>query len=80
MLGDRVMSDTFLEEQVRRIQQLAERMTQATRNRVNPDSEAPDRQADYGPLQSVRDVRVVNSVPTRDRATDHSPRRRRRRR
>jgi len=74
------MSDAFLEEQVRRIQQLAERMTQATRNRVSADSESSDRQSDYGPLQSIRDVRVVNSVPTRDRASDRSPRRRRRRR
>ena len=75
------MSDSFLEEQVRRIRQLTERMTQVTKNRATVDSDAPGGDSNYGPLHSVRDVRIVNSVPPRERASasDH-PRRRRRRR
>ncbi len=73
------MGDSFLEEQVRRIRQLTERMTQVT-NRSHVEAEiARERESvGHGPLHSVRDMRVVDSVPRRSAAAD-SPRRRRRR-
>lgn len=75
------MGDRFLEEQVRRIKQLTERMAQVTRRPDLEDAVARDRDISrHDPLHEVRDVRIVNSVPDR-RASAHdgSPRRRRRR-
>jgi hypothetical protein len=75
------MSDSFLEEQVRRIKQLTERMSQATKRSDVHDGIAREHQTSTGPLHAVRDVRVVNSVPDRKRhAIDAADRRHRRRR
>ena len=72
------MSDSFLEEQVRRIRQLAEGMEQVDKERHRFD-EARDRLGSgHRPLD---DVRVFES-PKSDRAVardSSSPRRRRRR-
>jgi len=74
------MSDWFLEQQVRRIKQLTERMSQVTSRHEVEDEIARDRQLSAGPLHDVRDVRVVSSVPHRADASDSAPRRPRRRR
>lgn len=75
------MSDSFLEDQVRRIRQLTERMSQVT-NRTHVEEEiARDREAfGHGPLHAVRDVRVVDSPSRKATAHDSAPVRRRRRR
>jgi len=73
------MSDSFLEEQVRRIRQLTERMTQMIQRREEERASAQERHA-FGPLHEVRDVRIVNSVPTKDAAPDSAARHPRRRR
>jgi hypothetical protein len=75
------MSDSFLEEQVRRIKQLTERMSQVTNRREVEDGIARDRQLSFGPLHDVRDTRIVSSVPpTRHEASDSTARRSGRRR
>jgi hypothetical protein len=75
------MSDSFLEEQVRRIKQLTERMSQVTDRREVENGIARDRQFSSGPLHDVRDMRIVSSVPQAKReASDSTPRRSRRRR
>ena len=72
------MSDSFLEEQVRRIKQLTEWMTQvADRSHVEEEIARERESFGHGPLHSVRDMRVVDSVPRRS-AADSPPRRRRR--
>lgn len=75
------MSDSFLEEQVRRIRQLTERMSQVT-NRTHVEEEiARDRAAfGHGPLHAVRDVRVVDSSGGKATAGESERVRRRRRR
>jgi len=74
------MSDSFLEEQVRRIKQLTERMSQVTNRSDVHDGTAHDRRTSTGPLHAVRDVRVVNSVPKRKSDETDTPGRRPRRR
>jgi hypothetical protein len=75
------MGDSFLEEQVRRIKQLTERMSQVTKRSGVHDGIARDHGTPTGPLGAVRDVRIVNSVPERRRkAADTDNRRPRRRR
>ena len=75
------MGDSFLEEQVRRIRQLTERMSQVIRRPELDEEPAFDRGASgYGPLHQVRDVRIINSVPDRREPAHDGPRRRRRRR
>ena len=73
------MSDSFLEEQVRRIRQLTERMAQMTERR-DAERASAEEQHPFGPLHDVRDVRIVNSVPTKDAASDSTARHPRRRR
>ncbi len=74
------MSDSFLEEQLRRIRQLGERMSQVTAHRADEEA-ARERQYSHGPLREIRDVRIVNSVPDKATASDmrRTSRRRRRR-
>ena len=74
------VSDAFLEQQLRRIRQLTERMSQLTERRELADETARDRRNTYGPLLDVRDVRIVNSVPSKSSGADSAPRRGRRRR
>ena len=75
------MGDSFLEEQVRRIKQLTERMSQMTNRSGVHDGIARDHETPTGPLSAVRDVRIVNSVPERkSEAADTDDRRPRRRR
>jgi hypothetical protein len=76
------MGDSFLEEQVRRIKQLTERMSQVTNRSGVHDGIVRDRESSTGPLGAVRDVRVVSSVAEREceaaDTPDRRPRRRRR--
>lgn len=73
------MSDSFLEEQVRRIRQLAERMTHLIERR-EAERISPHQRHTFDPLHDVRDVRIVNSVPAKDAAPDSAARHHRRRR
>ena len=75
------MSDSFLEEQVRRIKQLTDRIARVAGRAEREEEIARERESmGHGPLQAVRDVRVVNSVPLRgSAAAETAPRRRRRR-
>lgn len=73
--------DAFLEEQLKRIQELTKRMAGLEHRSAELSEEiARDRVAmRRGPLQEVRDLRTVSPVP-RSHASEHSPRRRRRKR
>jgi hypothetical protein len=76
------MADSFLEEQVRRIRALTERMSQVEQQRrCAEEAAAFARQSSgFGPLHDVRDVRVVNSpMSERSSVRPLSHRRRRRR-
>ncbi|HZR26374.1 MAG TPA: hypothetical protein VFA59_22450 [Vicinamibacterales bacterium] len=76
------MSDSFLENQVRRIRELTERMSQVSEQRERLEQADRDAKGSgYGPLHDVRDVRVFNA-PASERSIAHDtpPRRRRRRR
>ena len=75
------MSDSFLEDQVKRIRELTERMSQVSQQRERLEQAERDaRGSGYGPLHDVRDVRVFNA-PASERSVAHErpPRRRRRR-
>lgn len=76
--GEGFVSDTFLEEQLRRIRQLTERMSRIT-TREGTDGTSRERFG-HGPLHDVRDVRIVNSVPQKSSSSDTPVRRSRRRR
>jgi len=75
------MSDSFLEEQVKRIRELTERMSRVQYQRGRAEAAiAYERQhAGFSPLHDVRDVRIVNT-PMSDRAHEIPSRTRRRRR
>jgi len=84
------MAESFLEEQLQRIRELTERMSQVqSRSAELSDEIARDRHiAGHNPLNEVRDYRVVSHGTShcstsierpRHSARDSSPRRRRRR-
>jgi hypothetical protein len=66
------MAESFLAETVRRLREMSERMSKARRRTAElRDEIARDRKAMHlGPLQAVRDFRLINAPAT--------PRRRRR--
>jgi len=72
------VSDAFLEEQLRRIRQLSERMSQIT-GRHDPRTPRQPH-IGHGPLHEVRDMRIVNSVPPRESTASGVPPPRSRRR
>ena len=78
------MSESFLEEQLKRIRELSARMSQVTsRMAETSDIIARRETAYYGPLEQVRDLRPHrNQEPPsrREDAADSQPRRKRRRR
>ena len=74
------MGDSFLEEQLRRIRQLSEQMSQIANRHAIEEEAARDRQNTYGPLQDVRDMRILSSVPEKRSASDSTVGRSRRRR
>lgn len=73
------MSDAFLEDQLRRIRQLTERMSRITQ-RNDSEGISTERYAAHGPLHDVRDMRIVNSVPVPKASASDAPLRRPRRR
>jgi hypothetical protein len=72
------MADAFLEEQLKRIRHLTERMSRVTTSELENDIARTRGAVENGPLEAVRDVRVVDVPPWK--ATDSRTRRRGRRR
>jgi hypothetical protein len=72
--------DSFLEEQLKRIQELTRRMSGLEHRSAELSEElARDRLAmRRGPLQEIRDLRTVSPIPRAQ--AHHAPRRRRRKR
>ena len=71
------MSEHFLEEQLKRIREMTERMTrlQARAAELSEEFERDRAIARWGPLQEVRDLRTYSSIrSTGDHADDHGTR------
>jgi hypothetical protein len=71
------MGNSFLEEQLRRMRQLTERMAQV-HSRLTENCEAISRDRDAihpGPLQGVRDYRIHETQNYADRADDQPAKR-----
>lgn len=75
------MADSFLEDQMKRIRELTERMSQVSQQRERLEQAERDAKGSgYDPLHDVRDVRVYNAPASeRSIAYDSHVRRRRRR-
>jgi lipid II:glycine glycyltransferase (peptidoglycan interpeptide bridge formation enzyme) len=73
--------DSFLEEQLKRIQELSERMSQLQNRAAELNQEMErDREAlRHGPLQNAKDLRTYSGQVQRSDAADRPARRRRRR-
>jgi hypothetical protein len=65
------MSESFLEEQLKRIREMSERMSRATDRAAELNNElARNREArQRGPLQEIRDLRTYSSIRS-DRANE----------
>jgi len=71
------MSEHFLEDQLRRIREMSERMTrlQARAAELSAEFERDRASARQGPLQEVRDLRTYSSIrSTADHADDRGAR------
>jgi hypothetical protein len=68
------MAESFLEEQLKRIRELTERMTRATDHAAELNSELlRNREANrQGPLNEVRDFRTYSSTPEPGSAANES--------
>lgn len=72
--------DSFLEDQLKRIEELTQRMRGIERQSaaISAEIERNREAMHWSPLQEVRDLRTVSRETRRERAND-APRRRRRR-
>ena len=71
------MSEHFLEEQLKRIREMSERVTRlrSSAAELSEEFERDRASASRGPLQEVRDLRTYSSIrSTADDADDHGAR------